>query len=342
MVPVFTIGWRWARLSLCPSFPRKWEPRDFSHLPPCSSQGQALGPRLRGDDEFVRLQDFLTASSTGMTIARSALASLVVAFALIAAGPQPAGAQETTPPAGAQETTLPGGTQILFTPYLWLAGIHATIQTPIPQAPSVDANVGAIDLLSRLSGVPWMSSIEIRDGPLGLLGGAFHVPVSTGITTRDVFFNGGSTGLITNAGTATLLYRALEQPTQYVDLGIGFRAWSFVANLNLNPGLLSRASVTRDASWVDPLIAGRYHIDLPSGFLPSGFGLNAYGDVGGFGVGAHSDWQLLGTIDYAPKPWLDLQLGYRTVNFNYTASDGLNLGFNVHMRGPILAATFKF
>jgi hypothetical protein len=52
----------------------------------------------------------------------------------------------------------------------------------------------------------------------------------------------------------------------------------------------------------------------------------------------HSDWQLLDTIDYAPKPWLDLQLGYRTVNFNYTVSGGLDLGFNV----PILAATFRF
>jgi hypothetical protein len=51
---------------------------------------------------------------------------------------------------------------------------------------------------------------------------------------------------------------------------------------------------------------------------------------------------LLGTIDYTLKPWVNLQLGYRTVNFNYTASGGFDLGFNVHMRGPILAATFKF
>jgi hypothetical protein len=63
---------------------------------------------------------------------------------------------------------------------------------------------------------------------------------------------------------------------------------------------------------------------------------------GGFGLGAHSDWQLLGTVDYGPTPCLDLQLGYRSVNFNYTASGGLNLGFNTHMKGPILAASFKF
>ena len=33
--------------------------------------------------------------------------------------------------------------------------------------------------------------------------------------------------------------------------------------------------------------------------LGNGFGLTAYGDVGGFGLGAHVDWQVIGTIDYA-------------------------------------------
>jgi hypothetical protein len=41
----------------CSSFPRKREPRAFSHLP--------LGPRLRGGDEFVCPQDFLTSSDAG-------------------------------------------------------------------------------------------------------------------------------------------------------------------------------------------------------------------------------------------------------------------------------------
>ena len=86
----------------------------------------------------------------------------------------------------------------------------------------------------------------------------------------------------------------------------------------------------------------RYHIDLPSGSLPSGFGLTAQGDVGGFGVAAHSDWRLEGTIDYTVKLWIDLHLGYRSVKFNYQASGGFDLGFNVYMKGPMLNATFKF
>ena len=265
--------------------------------------------------------------------ARAALLSAVISSAVIGAEVQPA---------YAQDAANLYGMQFYVTPYLWLSGIAATIQTPLERAPSINADVSAVDVLSHLSAVPFMGSIEIRDGPLGLLGDALHVPVGTDITTRNIFYRGGNAALITDSGTALLLYRALEAPTQYADLGVGFRAWGFSSNLNLNPGALPRASTNRSASWVDPLIGGRYHIDLPSGFLPSGFGLTGYGDVGGFGVGAHSDWQLIGTVDYTPTPWLNLHLGYRSLNFDYTASDGFDLGFNVHMKGPILAATFKF
>jgi hypothetical protein len=261
------------------------------------------------------------------------LAGLVVTLALIGAG---------TRPAWAQDATEAGGVQIFVTPYLWLSRVDATINTPLARASTVNADVSAIDLLSHLSGVPFMGSGEIRDGPIGVLVDVLHVPVGATITTRDVFFNGGNAGLQANTGTGLLLYRVLEAPTQYADLGLGFRAWGFSANLTLNPGMLPGQSVNRSTSWADPLIGGRYHIDLPSGFLPSGFGLSAYGDVGGFGVGAHNDWQLIGTIDYTPTPWINLHVGYRSLNFDYTASGGKNLGYDVHMRGPILAATFKF
>ena len=50
---------------------------------------------------------------------------------------------------------------------------------------------------------------------------------------------------------------------------------------------------------------------------------------------------VIGTAEYAPNSWLNLRLGYRSLNFNYQASNS-NLGFNVHMKGPIFAATFRF
>jgi hypothetical protein len=117
-----------------------------------------------------------------MPIARSVLAGLVVALALIGAG---------TRPACAQDAAGPGGVQFFVTPYLWLAGINATIQTPLERAPTVNADVSAIDLLSHLSAVPFMGSIEIRDGPLGLLGDALHVPVPT--SRPGTLFSTGAT-----------------------------------------------------------------------------------------------------------------------------------------------------
>jgi hypothetical protein len=99
-------------------------------------------------------------------------------------------------------------------------------------------------------------------------------------------------------------------------------------------GLAAGQSVSRKAGWGDPLLAGRYHYDFGNGF-----GLTAYGDFGRFGLGAHTEWQVMGTVDYALNSWINLRLGYRTLNFNYTASGG-DLGFSVHVRGPVFAATF--
>ena len=239
-------------------------------------------------------------------------------------------------PASAQDVATPGGYQVFITPYLWLSGINATTKTPLPQKPEVNSDVSAIDLLSHLRGVPFMGSAEIRDGPFGFLGDVLHVPVSTTIRTHDVLFQGGKAALNTNTGTALILYRPLEDPMQFADAGIGFRAWGFSMNLNLNAGALPATSVSRTAGWGDPLLAGRYHRELGNGF-----GLTGYGDVGGFGLGAHVDWQVIGTIDYALNSSINLRLGYRSLNFNYQASDS-NLGFNVHMKGPILAGTFRF
>jgi hypothetical protein len=255
---------------------------------------------------------------------------ILAAFATIAgiaSGPQAI---------SAQEATGFGQPQFFVTPYLWLAGVYATTQTPLERAPQVNSSVGPFEMLGHLNGAPFMGSAEIRDGPIGLLGDVLHVPVSTNITTRNVFFQGGKAALATNTGTALVVYRVFNAPTQFADFGGGFRAWGFSSNISLNPGLLPGARVNRSAGWGDPLLAGRYHYDFGNGF-----GLTAYGDLGGFGAGAHTDWQLIGTVDYALNSWINLHLGYRSLNFNYSASDS-NLGFNVHMRGPILAGTFRF
>jgi hypothetical protein len=238
--------------------------------------------------------------------------------------------------AAAQEMSASDGYQFFVTPYLWLASVHATTMTPLARRPEVNSNVSTIDLLSHLEGAPFMGSFEARYGNLGFLADAIHLPVSTKITTRDILFQGGNAALKADTGTGIALYRFFQDPVQFADGGLGFRAWGFAANLSLNPGLLQGVAVNRAGSWTDPLIGGRYHRELGNGW-----GLTAYGDVGGFGVGAHTDWQVMGTVDYSLSTSWNLHLGYRSLNFNITGSDG-RFGFDVHMRGPIIAGTFRF
>jgi hypothetical protein len=277
---------------------------------------------------------------------RRGLTGTVLALAVIAGVVRPAGAQQAPAPGEPPplmsggppppQSTLVSGLQVTVTPFLPLTGINAAINTPLRRAPVVDASVGAAQLYGHLNGVPFTGLVEISDGPFSLLGEALHLPVGTNITTRNVFFSGGSASLTANEGTATFFYHVLAEPAQSLDAGIGFRPWAFTADLTLNGRIARTVGLTQSARWADPLIAARYHYDFGNRFA-----VTAYGDVGGFGVGAHIDWQVLGTVDYTLKPWVALRVGYVSLNFDYSASS-LPVGFDVHIKGPILLASFRF
>src|SRR5215469_7882975 len=164
--------------------------------------------------------------------------------------------------ASAQDTFAPSGYQFFVTPYLWLASVHATTLTPLEHEPQVNSNVSTIDLLSHLDGAPFMGSFEVRYGSLGFLADAIHLPVSTKITTHDIFYNGGNAELKAATGTGIALYRFIEDPVQFADAGLGFRSWGFSSRVELNPGLLRGVSVNPGGGWTDPLIGARYHREL--------------------------------------------------------------------------------
>lgn len=245
----------------------------------------------------------------------------------------------TPPPAPlpSPPATFVNGLQLIAYPYFWMAGLNMAITTPLARASQVNISIGPGEMVGDLNNVPFMGAAELRDGPFGILADAMHVPLGVPITTRNIFFSGGNTGVVMSQVTGDFLYRVLDQPSQTIDAGLGFRFWDVSTDTILNGiGFVPTVSVSRSGSWADPLIAARYHRALGNGF-----GLTAYGDVGGFGIAAHADWQISGTLDYALKPWLDLRAGYRSLNVNYQAS-GSPLGFNAHLKGPLIGATLRF
>jgi kumamolisin len=56
-------------------------------------------------------------------------------------------------------------------------------------------------------------------------------------------------------------------------------------------------------------------------------------------VNPGTDWEVLGTIDYAANSWIDLHAGFRSLNFNYSFP---RAGNTLNLYGPIIAATFRF
>ena len=205
-------------------------------------------------------------------------------------------------------TVLPN-MRVLATPYFWIPWTDAGVRPGNTQIPSASTNIDPGQLISHLTWVPFMGEVEFRSGPYGVLVDYIHAPLKAGVSTRNVLFNGGTGGVTINSGTAMFLYRVFAQPDQYVDIGAGIRAWGLDGDISLNQGLLVPVSVSKGEAWADPMIAARYHRDLGNGF-----GATVYGDLGGFGVGAHVDWQVLGTIDYAASPGIDLHAGFRSLN----------------------------
>ncbi len=258
---------------------------------------------------------------------RSTLLPMAMVAALIAIGPCPARAQQAVDPSGLQ---------LSVTPYLWFPHIDSRIRTPIPEEGSITQTINYDQIFNHLSWVPFMGSVEGRYDRYGVFVDYIHLPVRSGFSTHDVLFNGGTADLVFDVATVDFLYRPIAQPQQSLDVGVGVRPWGVETNLSFNSGLLPGRSVQPGGSWADPLIAARYHRELGSGFA-----LTVYGDVGGFGLAAHTDWQVVGTIDYALRSAIDLHLGYRSLNVNYSLNNR-PVGFNENLNGPIIAGTFRF
>jgi len=238
------------------------------------------------------------------------------------------------PPAAAPPARSWPDIEVLATPYIWLPWVSSTVRPSNTALPSASSTTDPGTLFTHLTWVPFTGSVEFRTGPYGVLLDYQHVPLKTGVGTGGILFSGATAGLTEDIGTAMFLYRPFVQPDQYIDVGLGVRAWGFDGAITLNEGLLPAFNAANGLSWADPIFGARYHRELGNGFSAT-----AYGDVGGFGAGAHIDWQLVGTIGYTLNSWVELHGGFRSMNFNY---GGARANFSVNQYGPILSATFRF
>jgi hypothetical protein len=236
--------------------------------------------------------------------------------------------------AAAQQAPRNDGWQFALTPYGWFSGISGDVRTRSQRDPDVSVSASFGDLLSNLSGIPFMGTAEVRNGRVGLVVDLRSMSLEQDVTTRDVLFDGGKGKVTATTGTVLGMYRAVDTPRQSLDIGAGLRPWDITTKLTLNSGRVAAVSGKASGTWADPVLALRYHVNLGSGF-----GLTAYGDAAGFGVGSIMSWQAIGSVDYDANHWLTLRAGFRYLNVD-RKNDFQR--FDISMAGPFIAATFRF
>ncbi len=269
-----------------------------------------------------------------MQMIRIILAALIATVVGILGQPHAFG-QETSTGGSSVESQPPADASpwsFRVTSYLWFAGLSGDVGVG-GQAAEID--VGFSEIFDAIDWFPppAMFAGEVRYGRfafftdfiyMGLEGDGASpgpLPLSAELDMQAVVWTFGGA------------YRVIQDDPVTLDLLAGGRLWNLDAEVTVtSPGAALQGSGSE--TWVDPIVGIAGQVKLGSGFA-----LQAEGDVGGFGVGADLDWQVLGTLQYQLNDSVTLEAGYRYLAVDF--DDGGFL-FDVAMHGPIIGGSFRF
>ena len=216
--------------------------------------------------------------------------------------------------------------------YGWATAIDGTISAG---GRSADVDIAFKDVLKHLD-MTFMGAAELRYQRWGFMGDLVYARLHDDIAPpAGIVFSSTHEVVKETIGTFLLSYRVVDAKPAYLDLFAGARVYSFYSEIVLRPNLGRQGfSANGTTTWADPIIGlrGRYYVSRA-------VFLNGYGDVGGFGAGSELSWQVLGGIGVQAARWLDLQVGYRALGFEYQGGRGSQ---EITTHGPIMGATIRF
>lgn len=218
------------------------------------------------------------------------------------------------------------------TPYAWLSGLSGDVGT-IPGLPAGSVDLSFGDILDDLD-FAGMLLASARNGPWVIYLDTTYVRTSSTESLGGVVFD----RVEVDSETTTLSFavgRTLAETAQgSVDAYLGARAWWLENTFDLRGVGGGQARRTEKANWVNPLIgvAGRYR-------LAERWTLFGALEVGGFGVGADSEWSVLAGATWQITDTFGASFGWRHLEVDYD-EDGVV--FDVRQSGPVIGATFRF
>lgn len=261
------------------------------------------------------------------------LAVTVVALSgSLAQGADIAPLEEAPPPAA--PIAAPSDWVFQVTPYVWAAGMEGDI-SPFRLAPTVHVEKSFSDILDDLN-VAGFVNFWARNDRFVLSGDVMYVNITESATSRPLPIIGAIGADYDTAQFAATLqagYRLYDMPQFTFDVLGGVRYWHVWNDLNVRVAGRTFA-VESDFDWLDPVIGARAHLHLTDKFS-----ILAQGDVGGFGVGSDSTWQVLATANYSFNDKLALSAGYKVMSVDYEDDGHV---FDTTLSGPVLGVTFRF
>lgn len=214
-----------------------------------------------------------------------------------------------------------------ITPYVWATGMGGSL-TPYAGAPTLSFDKSFSDVIKDLDGAFFLSGYARKDR-LVLFG-----DLSWSSSSKDGLLAPGlpAEGRLRQRSITLLAgYRAIAKDDVTLDLLAGARAWDIDARISVAGGAISASPGEK---FVDPILAVRANFALAPRWSAI-----LYADVGGFGVGSDSTFQVMATANYQLADKVFVSAGYRRLDVDYT-DGGTHL--DVTMAGPLFGVTWRF
>lgn len=233
-------------------------------------------------------------------------------------------------PAGAQQRDE--GWRFELTPYIWFSGISGDVRLPQGNGEDFSADFG--DIFSALKFAA-MGTFEARRDRWSLILDLFYVNLQEGFSSpNSIGVSGGDVRTQTTEVSAIGLYRVVENPSAFLDLGGGLRAWWIKTEIEANAGLLAGRSASSTKNLVNGVLAARIGMRLTERTA-----LTFYGDVGGFNINSTLSWQAIGSLDWQITNDLVTRAGWRHIQID-TQNSGTSV--DLALSGPFLGLTYRF
>jgi len=229
-------------------------------------------------------------------------------------------------PANAQEKW-----DVTVAPYAWLSGIDGDLGT-IPGFPTQSVSFSFSDILDDLEYGGFLF-VSARKHPWVLYFDASTVKISATETIGGALINNFQVDSKTS-NIALAVGRTISSSNgRFVDVYAGARAWWLDNAFVINTALGS-ATASGDANWIDPIVG----ISARSA-VNEKWGLFGSAEIGGFGVGADSEWSVQIGAEYKISDRFAMNFGWRHMSVDY--DDG-EIIYDAVQSGPLVGAAWKF